>query len=140
MNLTRLLLFGTLLATSMLEAMTMDQFKKLLNDNKAGKVPRQTIIMAYDTYRQNIDVELAKNAIRVILNTTIDRLRQQEAGVKTQEEARLRAQAEELEAQYQRERSEKDAEIARLTLLLQQAQASQGVAQKTHLGAHTSAG
>ena len=68
-----------LLCATHLHAMTMDQFKKLLHEHKAGRVTRQNVISAYDKYKQNIDVQLATNAIRVILKTNIAQLRLQES-------------------------------------------------------------
>ena len=54
----------------------MASFKTMLRDHKKGTVTAQAVVDAYDNFKQRIDIELAKQALRVTLGTSIEALRE----------------------------------------------------------------
>ena len=122
LNLKAFFLIVSLFSSFVILGVTISEFKTKIQKYKEGKeVTRAMIIADYSTFKNNIDIELGKNALRVILGKTIDQLKSEEAAAAIEQKAKKRKAKAQARAQEEAKRLAMEDELRKA---LQVAQAN----------------
>ena len=97
MKITFLLILYSITLSTALHGITYSAFTTLVQEYKAGKkeVTRADIIAAYATMKENVPLQLANQALRLLLNKNVAQLKAEEAQKRAQRKERAKARAQE---------------------------------------------
>ena len=110
MKITFLLILCSITLSNALHGITHSAFTALVQEYKAGKkeVTRADIIAAYATMKENVPLQLANQALRLLLNKNVAQLKAEEAQKRAQRKERAKARAQEEAKRKAQEMTKKD--------------------------------